>query len=128
MLGSEATLDLIAITTVVLCVLGTLIGIAMVARAWRRLRRHPEPGSRRAYASQQLVIVSGRLIQTVLFLIAGLTITVMENSDLRSGIAGLLGLATVFVLVSLQVFDHISQSRIDYLREREVRQGKERRS
>ncbi len=128
MLGSEAALDLIALTTVVLCLFGTALGIAMVRRAWRRLRLYPEPGSRRAYASQQLVIVSARLVQTLLFLSTGLVVAIMEDSDLRSGIARLLVLATVFVLVSLQVFDHISQSRIEYLREREVGQGKERRS
>ncbi len=125
MLASEAVLEVLALTTVVLCVLGTLIGIAMVARAWRRLRLYREPGSRRAYAWQQFVIVSLRLVQTLLFLSTGLVVAIMEEGDLRSGIARLLVLATVFVLVSLQVFDHISQSRIEYLREREVRQGKD---
>ncbi len=126
MLGSDAALDLIALTTIVLCLFGTALGIAMVRRAYRRLRRYPEPGSSRAYASQQLVIVSARLAMTLLFLITGVVITVMEDSDLRSGIAGLLILSTILVLVSLQVFDPISQSRIEYLREREVRKGKER--
>ncbi len=119
MLASEAVLEVLALTTVVLCVLGTLIGIAMVRRAWRRLQLYPEPGSRRTYAWQQLVIVSFRLVQTLLFLSTGLVLAIMEEGDLRSGIARLLVLATVLALVSLQVFDRISQSRIEYLRERE---------
>ncbi len=128
MLGSEAALELIAVTTVVMCLLGTALGVAMVRRAWRRLQLYPEPGSRRLYALQQLAIVSGRLVQTLLFLMAGIIVIVMEESDLRSGIASLLGLGIVVVIVGIQIFDPISQSRIEYLREREVRQGKERKS
>ncbi len=128
MLGSEAALELIALTTVVLCLFGTALGVAMVRRAWRRLRLYPEPGSRRLYAVQQLAIVSGRLVQTLLFLMTGIILIVMEESDVRSGIARLMVLGIVVVIVGIQVFDPISQSRIEYLREREVREGKERSS
>ncbi len=124
MLASEAALDVLALTVVVLCVLGVLLGVAIVSRAWRRVRLYRAPGSRRAYARQQFVVASCRLAMTALFLATGLVLSFMEDGNLRSGIARLLVLAIVVILVSLQVFDPISQSRIEYMREREIEEEK----
>jgi hypothetical protein len=123
-LASEAALDILALTTVVLCVFGTALGFGTVAGAWRRLRRYPEPGARRAWARQQLVLTTCRLAKTMLFLATGLVLALMPDSDLRSGIARLLVLGIVVILVGIQAFDPISQSRIEYLREREVEAAK----
>ncbi len=125
MLASEAALNLLALTIVVLCVLGTVAGFVAVARAWRRLRLYREPGSRRAYARQQFALAMARFAQTVLFLATGLVISIMAESDLRSGIARLLVLGVVVILVGLQVLDPIAQSRIEYLRPQEVEDGTE---
>ncbi len=124
-MASEAALNLLALTIVVLCLLGTVVGFVAVARAWRRLRLYREPGSRRAYARQQLFLTLSRLAMTVLFLATGLVISIMAESDLRSGIARLLVLAVVVILVGLQVLDPIAQSRIEYLRSQEVEDGRE---
>jgi hypothetical protein len=127
-LASEAALDILALTTVVLCVFGMGLGFTMVARAWRRLGLYRETGSRRLYAWQQLVITAGRLVQVMLFLATGLVLSLMAESDLRSGIARLLVLGVVLTLVFIQAFDPISQSRIEYMREREKEReaGKEK--
>ncbi len=125
MLASEAALNLLAITIVVLCVIGTGVGIVAVRRSWRRLGLYPVAGSRRAYARQQLFLTLSRLSMTVLFLATGLVISIMEDSDLRSGLARLLVLAVVVILVGLQVLDPIAQSRIEYLRSQEVEEGRE---
>jgi uncharacterized iron-regulated membrane protein len=117
-LASEVTLEIMALTTVVLCVFGTALGCAMLARAWRRLRLY-RTGARRAYAWQQLIITAGRLVQVILFLATGLVLSLMDESDLRSGIARLLVLGVVLILVFIQAFDPISQSRIEYLRAQE---------
>ncbi len=123
MLASEVTLGLLALTTVVLCVFGSLFGFSALWRTWRRLRLYRTPGSRRAYARQQFALALCRLSMTVLFLATGLVLSFMEESDLRSGIARMLVLGVVVILFAIQAFDPIAQSRVEYLRQQEEERG-----
>ncbi len=125
MLGSEAALNIMAFTTVALCVIGLVAGFFGMRRSWRRLGVYVEPGASRAYALQQLALTVARWIKTVLFLITGAVLSFMPDSDLRSGIARLLVLGVVVILVSIQVFDPIVQSRVEYLRYQEKEKEKE---